>query len=270
MASKPKRNIKTSSLNYFDNLLNEVKREDVEKIEAQIVEVEPIIEKTEVKTEAKYEIDLSEDILLDKTGFTYINNLNVDEETKEFLNTEYKKYFKFSANSSLWLGAYYQNLFDGLGQRDKGANQYTSTYTNYLENVLKVSVRTAKRYRDKYELFSLAKDIKVKTMISLLSHADIKLLYDNKEKILPYLEKTLNPEEMENLIKSTAMDNAKQKNLELKEEREMLDISIFQDKILTIGEKAAVIFTKKTLTVEEKEKAVKISKYIKEIEKLLS
>ena len=261
-----KRNIKSNSLNYFDNLLNEVKKEDIEKIETQIVEVEPIIEKKQ-----KYEIELSEDVLLDKSGLVYINNLDIDEETKDFLNTEYKKYFQFSANSSLWLGAYYQNLFDGLGQRDKGANQYTSTYTNYIENVLKVSVRTAKRYRDKYELFTLAKDIKVKTMISLLSHADVKLLYDNKEKILPYLEKTLTPEEMENLIKSSAMDNARQEQLlEMPQKDIKIDISSFQDKILTIGERAANIFSKTTLTTEEKEKAVKISKYIEEIEKLLS
>ena len=175
------------------------------------------------------------------------------------------------ANSSIWLGAYYQNLFDGLGKRDKGgANQYTSTYADYIENVLKVSVRTAKRYRDKYELFSFAKDIKVKTMIAFLSNADVKLLYDNKEKIIPYLEKTLSPEEMENLIKSSAIENAKQEQLEIEKIKLFnIDINSFQDKILTIGERAANIFNKEILTNEEKEKAIKISKYIKEIEKLL-
>lgn len=264
MAIRGKRNIKTNSLNYFDSLLDEVKKEDVEKIEAELVNVES------KETQEKCEVVVSEEILLDKSGFSYINNLDIDNETKEFLTEEYKKYFNFSANSSIWLGAYYQNLFDGLGQRDKGgANQYTSTYADYIENVLKVSVRTAKRYRDKYELFSFAKDIKVKTMIAFLSHADVKLLYDNKEKIIPYLEKTLSPEEMENLIKSSAIENAKQEQLEMKDKTFNIDINSFQDKILTIGERAANIFNKEILTNEEKEKAIKISKHIKEIEKLL-
>ena len=264
MAIKGKRNIKTNSLNYFDNLLDEVKKEDVEKIEEELINVEL------KETQEKYEVVVSEEVLLDKSGFSYINNLDTDNETKEFLTEEYKRYFNFSANSSIWLGAYYQNLFDGLGQRDKGgSNQYTSTYADYVENVLKVSVRTAKRYRDKYELFSFAKDIKVKTMIAFLSHADVKLLYDNKEKIIPYLEKTLSSEELENLIKSSAIDNAKQEQLELKEKTFNIDINNFQDKILTIGERAANIFNKETLTEEEKEKAIKISKYVKEIEKLL-
>lgn len=264
MAIRGKRNIKTNSLNYFDSLLDEVKKEDVEKIEAELVNVES------KETQEKYEVVVSEEILLDKSGFSYINNLDIDNETKEFLTEEYKKYFNFSANSSIWLGAYYQNLFDGLGQRDKGgANQYTSTYADYIENVLKVSVRTAKRYRDKYELFSFAKDIKVKTMIAFLSHADVKLLYDNKEKIIPYLEKTLSPEELENLIKNSAIESAKQEQLELKEKTFNIDINSFQDKILTIGERAANLFNKETLTKEEREKAIKISKHIKEIEKLL-
>lgn len=261
-----KRNIKSNSLNYFNNLLDEVKKEDIEKIETQIEEIEPVLEEKEIK----HEIVLSEDVLLDKSGFRYINSLDIDKETKDFLTNEYKKYFQFSANSSLWLGAYYQNLFDGLGQRDKGANQYTSTYTNYIENVLKISVRTAKRYRDKYELFILAKDIKVKTMIAFLSHADVKLLYDNKEKILPFLEKTLTLEEMEKLIQCNMADNEKKEQLESREKEFKIDISSFQDKILTIGEKAANIFTKEKLTTEEKEKVIKISKYIEEIEKLLS
>lgn len=264
MVTRGKRNIKTNSLNYFDSLLDEVKKEDVEKIEAELVNVEP------KRTQEKYEVAVSEEILLDKSGFSYINNLNIDNETKEFLTEEYKKYFNFSANSSIWLGAYYQNLFDGLGQRDRGgANQYTSTYADYVENVLKVSVRTAKRYRDKYELFSLAKDIKVKTMIAFLSHADVKLLYDNKEKIIPYLEKTLSSEELEALIKNSVIESEKQEQLESKEKIFNIDINSFQDKILTIGERAASIFNKEILTKEEKEKALKISKYIKEIEKLL-
>ena len=264
MAIRGKRNIKTNSLNYFDSLLDEVKKEDVEKIEAELVNVES------KETQEKYEVVVSEEILLDKSGFSYINNLDIDNETKEFLTEEYKKYFNFSANSSIWLGAYYQNLFDGLGQRDKGgANQYTSTYADYIENVLKVSVRTAKRYRDKYELFSFAKDIKVKTMIAFLSHADVKLLYDNKEKIIPYLEKTLSSEELEALIKNSVIESEKQEQLESKEKIFNIDINSFQDKILTIGERAASIFNKEILTKEEKEKALKISKYIKEIEKLL-
>lgn len=261
---KAKRNIKSNSLSYFDNLLSEVKEEDVKNIEEEITIQEPVKEEQQ-----KYELSLSDEVLIDKTGFLYINNLSVNEDTKDFLTEQYKNYYKFSANSSLWLGAYYQNLFDGLGDRDKGANQYTSTYTDYVENVLKVSVRTAKRYRDKYELFNAASDIKVKTMIALLSHADVKLLYENKDKIIPYLEKKLTSEELENLIRSSALENAKQGKLEDKKDIKF-SFAEFQDKILSIGEKVTNIFSKENMTEEEKEKAIKISKYIKEIEKLIN
>lgn len=256
-----KRNVKSSSLKYFDNLLNEVKEEDIQKVAEELVVIKP-------KEQAQYELAVSEDVLIDKSGFTYIKNLNVNQDVKEFLTEEYKRYYKFSANSSLWLGAYYQNLFDGLGDREKAANQHTSTYTDYIENVLKISVRTAKRYRDKFELFNTAKDIKVKTMIAFLSHADIKLLYDNKENIIPYLEKTLSSEELENLIQSSAMENTRQEKLESPKNFDF-DFMVFQDKILNIGEKVANIFKKENMTTEEKEKAAKIAKYVKEIEKLL-
>lgn len=48
-------------------------------------------------------------------------------------------------------------------------------------------------------------------MIAFLSHADVKLLYDNKEKILPFLEKTLTLEEMEKLIQCNMADNEKKR-----------------------------------------------------------
>lgn len=62
----------------------------------------------------------------------------------------------------------------------------------------------------------------------------------------------------------------KKEQLESREKEFKIDISSFQNKILTIGEKAVNIFTKEKLTTEEKEKVIKISKYIEEIEKLLS
>ena len=246
------KNKKGSTIDYFGSLLENVSEEDIKNNETEAALI------VQPKNDALLEI--SDKDINYKDLENMFKSLETDNETETFLKDEYKKYVNFGANSSLWLGKYYQDLFDGLSSRDKGANQYNSTYTTYITDVLKISVRTAKRYRDRYELYQITNDKKLKTLISLLSHDDVKLLHSNKNTLLKYLDKGMTKEEMQNYLNNLNINNAEQKKLE--EHKDFnVDITGVTDRILNIQTKVNDVDPETFLVIE---------KYLTKIEKLLN
>lgn len=245
------KNKKGSTVDYFGSLLENVSEEDIKSNEVETVLI------VQPKNDNLLEIS-DKDINYNELENMF-ENLKTDEETEKFLKIEYKKYISFGANSSLWLGKYYQDLFDGLSSRDKGANQYNSTYTTYITDILKINVRTAKRYRDRYELYQITNNKKLKTLISLLSHDDVKLLYSNKDTLLKYLDEGMTKEEMQNYLDSLNINNAEQKKLDGHKDFNV-DVAAVTDRILNIQTKVNNVDPETFLVIE---------KYLTKIEKLL-
>ena len=174
------------------------------------------------------------------------------------------EYTNFTAKGSLWYGKFYEDIFLELSSRDGGANQYNSTYSMYLENVLGVKTKTALRHRKRYQLYNETNDIG-KKIVATLPFRELEFLYANKDQYLEKLEKKeISIEEFSNLLQSFKIENAKQKELELEEE---INFEIITEKILGIEKKLSIFFEE--LKPENQSKAQKINKLLENLEEIL-
>lgn len=191
-------------------------------------------------------------------------DLTEDQSINNYLKEKTIEYTNFTAKGSLWYGKFYEDIFLELSSRDGGANQYNSTYSMYLENVLGVKTKTALRHRKRYQLYNETNDIG-KKIVATLPFRELEFLYTNKDQYLEKLEKKeISIEEFSNLLQSFKIENAKQKELQLEEE---INFEIITEKILGIEKKLSVFFEE--LKPENQSKAQKINKLLENLEEIL-
>lgn len=243
----------TNTLDYFGTLMKNVPDKTNEII---------IIE--EKKEEG---LAFSKEFLEKYINYNQIDNITEEEEVRKYLKEEYTKYIQLGSGQALLLGKYYTELFEGLSTREKGNNQFTSTYTKYLKEILKISPRTAKRYRNKYELYIQASNPRLKNLIAILSHEDTEILYANKAELIPELDKCTSYEEIENLLMSDRINNSTQKVIT---DTTFLDLDKISTNLLDTTEKTLKFLEKKDRTPDEEKKAIKILELVNKIEKLLN
>lgn len=135
--------------------------------------------------------------------FSYFNEMECDSNLKNFLREKTLQMINLQGNTSLTLGKICGEVAEELGK--KGSPE--GIYYKWLEfNGL--SKNTALRHRKRYELFTMARETKLKEIMVLLTIKEIETIYNEKENLMVILNEEKNPElkTIKSLVSATLPD----------------------------------------------------------------
>ena len=171
----------------------------------------------EIKKNNDNKNEIVQKSVLDINNYQYINFTD-DPEIDDFLNDKSFKILDLAAGTSIFLGSIFIEVQEYLA--DKGNSD--TTYIKWLESN-GFNRMTALRYKKRAEIYNSLKSSKAKYFIGITSQKIIDEIfkYEDREKILYYLEEINNYDEIENFLKKDVVleieDKIEKENIEIKE-----------------------------------------------------
>ena len=159
---------------------------------------------------------------------SYIDTLTEDKNIQDMLKENTLKLLNITSNASLELGKIFKTVEEELSK--KGSPN--GVYVKFLEYV-GYNRMTALRHKHRYELFILTDSEKSKLLIATLPVRLIEEAYLNKDEIKEFLNEGITREELENLLTSKKIENAKNKELGFEDIFVTVDIKERVNKIYT-------------------------------------
>ena len=171
----------------------------------------------EIKKNNDNKNEIVQKSVLDINNYQYINFTD-DPEIDDFLNDKSFKILDLAAGTSIFLGSIFIEVQEYLADK---VNSDT-TYIKWLESN-GFNRMTALRYKKRAEIYNSLKSSKAKYFIGITSQKIIDEIfkYEDREKILYYLEEINNYDEIENFLKKDVVleieDKIEKENIEIKE-----------------------------------------------------
>lgn len=185
-----------------------LKKENEEKEQQKQV---VIIEEAPTNLEAKEIHNLYK-----KSDFSFIDDITDNDEDRVFLKEKTLALLTIDKTSKIVLGGILQEIFEKIGNYKNG------TYENWLSS-MKISQRTALRYRNRFNLYKKVKSENAKKIMLEFTNEEIEEIRENEvteNKIIEILERGESKEfALEYIKKITYISDDEKKELEEKIEK---------------------------------------------------